>query len=85
MFERRMRQEAPGFLRPQTPYEQTGLPVELGAGRANRRSLHCAHPDFRVRSGRDDNSFVTLTFPIINRPVVHSSRNSRRTSQTAPN
>jgi hypothetical protein len=22
--------------------------------RFNRRSLHCAHPDFRVRSGRDD-------------------------------
>jgi hypothetical protein len=47
-----------------------GLPVELCAGRVNRRSLHFAHPDFRVRSGRDDNSFVTLTFPIINLRVV---------------
>jgi hypothetical protein len=28
------------------PYEQTGLPVELGAGRVNRRSLHYAPPDF---------------------------------------
>jgi hypothetical protein len=46
------------------PDEQAGLPVELDARLGNSRSLHCAHPDSRVRSGRDDNSFVTFTFPI---------------------
>jgi hypothetical protein len=35
-------------------------------------------------SGRDDNSFLTLTFPMINLRVVHSSHNWTRTSQVAP-
>jgi hypothetical protein len=30
-----------------------------------------ARQEIRVRSGRDDNSFVTLTFPMINLRLVH--------------
>jgi hypothetical protein len=36
-----------------------------------------AWQEIRVRSGRDDNSFVALTFPMINLRVVHSSLNFR--------
>jgi hypothetical protein len=35
----------------------------LNLPRTNRRSLRCAHPGFRVRSGRDDNSFVNTYLP----------------------
>jgi len=44
-----------------------------------------AWQEIRVRSGRDDNSFVTLTSPIINLRDVHSSRKSTPASQGAPN
>ena len=60
------------------PYEQKGfrvswILVERTAGRSTT-----------LRSGRDDNSFVTLTFPIINLRDVHCSVNVPRASQIAP-
>jgi hypothetical protein len=41
-----------------------------------------AWQEIRVRSGRDDNSFATLTFPIDNLRVVHSILNLPQASQT---
>jgi len=41
-----------------------------------------AWQEIRVRSGRDDNSFLTLTFPIINLCGVHST-STFRSSQAA--
>ena len=61
--------------------QQVGFRFELGAGRVNRRSLHFAHPHFRFRSGRDDNSFVVLTFPTLNLRVVHCSLNLPQASR----
>jgi hypothetical protein len=45
-----------------------------GASRANWMLVErTAGPSTALRSGRDDNSFVTLTFPMINLRDVHCS------------
>jgi hypothetical protein len=53
-------------------YASPGFPVELsGSGKLHAALFSAAWQEVRVHSGRDDNSFLTLIFPIINPAPSH--------------